>query len=242
LGHVSGLIAILAGGAGERLQRRKPLATLGGRPLIAHALAAARASGLDVIIVGKRSVTLPELGCEIVYEREQPRHPLCGVLAALAHAEQRAEQRAGGPPVVTVACDMPFLTGQLLAWLGAEPPLLRSAVARVDGRLQPLLGRYVPGDRPALARALRDGCSLTAAVLRLEPVFVEERELARFGDPQRLCFNVNSAEDLRLADAWLERPSQDAQARVATPRRGEEQPVGRLPGGRGDLGGVLEQL
>lgn len=242
MGYVTGLIAILAGGAGERLQGRKPLRTLGGRPLIYHPLAAARASGLGVIVVSKRSVALPELDCEIVYEPERPRHPLCGLLAALAHAEQLGEQRDGGLPVVIIACDMPFLTGPLLAWLGTTSPVLPAAVARVGGRLQPLLGRYLPAHRPALARALSGGCSLREAVLRLEPVIFEERELARFGEPQRLCFNVNSPEDLRLAEAWLERPSNSAAARAAAPGRGQAPPVGGLSGGRGDLPGAAKQL
>jgi molybdenum cofactor guanylyltransferase len=217
VGDVTGLIAILAGGAGERLQRRKALCALAGQPLICHPLGAARASGLEVIVVSKRSVTLPELGCEVVYEPERPRHPLCGLLAALAHAQQLGGARDGGPPVVTVACDMPFLTGQLLRWLAARPPGRRATVARVDGRIQPLLGRCYPAHRPELARALRDGCSLRESLLRLRPLILEERELARFGDPRRMCFNVNSPAEVRVAEAWLGGPA-DGSAPRAAPR------------------------
>jgi molybdenum cofactor guanylyltransferase len=216
VGDVRGLVAILAGGAGERLERRKPLASLGGRPLIQHALAAARASGLGVVVVSKPGVALGELDCELVYEPERPRHPLCGLLAALAQAEGRDREL----PVVAIACDMPFLTGPLLAWLAARRPASRAALARVSGRLEPLLGRYLPAQRPTLARALCDACSMRDAAMRLQPLIVEEHELARFGDPRRLCFNVNTAADLRVAEAWL----------------------GGLSGGRGDLRGAGEQL
>jgi molybdenum cofactor guanylyltransferase len=216
VGHVRGLVAILAGGAGERLQRRKPLAALGGRPLIQHALAAARASGLDVLVVSKPGVALGELAGELVYEPERPRHPLCGLLTALAHAGRRD----AALPVVAIGCDMPFLTGPLLAWLAARSPARRAAVAHVSGRLEPLLGRYLPAQRAVLARALDDGCSMRAAALRLEPLIVEEHELERFGDPRRLCFNVNTAADLRVA----------------------ERELGRLSGRRGDLRGAGEQL
>ena len=42
--------------------------------------------------------------------------------------------------MVVCACDMPYLTGELLAWLSRlEAPL---AVASAGGRIQPLLGRY----------------------------------------------------------------------------------------------------
>ena len=167
--------------------------------------------------MSKRSVTLPELDCEIVYEPEHPRHPLCGLLAALTHAEQLGKERDGHLPVVTVACDMPFLTGQLLAWLAVGSAAPGAVVARVGGRLQPLLGRYLPAHRPALEQSLRDGCSLREAVLRLQPVTLEERQLARFGEPQRLCFNVNSPEELRLARAWFEGRVDSLAARPAAP-------------------------
>jgi molybdopterin-guanine dinucleotide biosynthesis protein A len=242
MGDVAGLIAILAGGAGERLGGSKPLSPLAGRPLICHQLAAAHDSGLDVIVVSKRSVALPELDCEIVYEPERPRHPLCGLSTALARAEQLRGPRGSDTPVVTVACDMPFLTGRLLAWFATGSAPRRAMLARVDGRLQPLLGRYLPAHRPALARALRDGRTLQEAVLRLEPVVVEERELERFGDPRRLCFNVNSPADVRLAEAWLEGAPDSSTGPAAARGERTRPPAGGLPGGRSDPGGAAEQL
>jgi molybdenum cofactor guanylyltransferase len=241
MGDVGGLIAILAGGAGARLGCRKPLTSLAGRPLICHPLAAARDSGLDVIVVSKRSVALPELDCEVVYEPEQPRHPLCGLLTALTRAGSIGGMRGSDLPVVIVACDMPFLTGPLLAWFaaGSAPPA--AMVARAGGTLQPLLGRYLPAHRPTLVRALREGRTLREAVACLGPLVVEERELARFGDPQRLCFNVNSPGDLCLAEAWLA-DARDSSAVPAAGDEGERARAGGLSGGRSDLGGAAQQL
>ena len=190
------IVAILAGGRGERIGGEKALALLGGRALIHRPLAAAREAGLETIVVAKRASALPPLPEPVVHEPDAPSHPLCGVLAAL----ELAAARSPAPAVLLVACDMPFLTGPLLAWLAG---LDGAVMAHVGGRAQPLLARCLPAQLPALRRALAERRSLREAIGGLEPRIVDERELSRFGSPQRLCFNVNHAEDQALAEGWL---------------------------------------
>ena len=76
-------------------------------------------------------------------------------------------------------------------------------MAEVGERAQPLLSRCATEHLPALRKAFAEQRSLRAAIGALAPRIVSERELARFGDPARLCFNVNDAEDLRLAESWV---------------------------------------
>ena len=194
MGPSDAIVAVLAGGRAARLGQAKPLAELGGRALICHSLAAARDSAMPAVVVAKPSTSLPRLDCDVVFEPELPVHPLCGLVAALEFAERR-EYRS----VIAVACDMPFLTGPLLAWLASHGERERALVPRVGGHLQPLLARYPASQRPALQAALRQGCSLRDAVRRLDAAIAGEAQLARFGDPPRLCFNVNDADDLRVA-------------------------------------------
>jgi molybdopterin-guanine dinucleotide biosynthesis protein A len=203
------LVAILAGGRGSRLGGGKPAVRLGRLPLIGHALAAAREAGLEPVVVAKPHTTLPPLRCEVVYETADGHHPLHGLLAALAQAGARSPDCA----CLALACDMPFVTSPLLAWLvqtagarGDSPTRggpRDALVTRAGGHLQPLLARYFPWHRPALDEALRGGLSLTAAAESLGPQIASERELRRFGDPARLCFSVDSEEDLRLARRLL---------------------------------------
>jgi molybdopterin-guanine dinucleotide biosynthesis protein A len=190
------IVAVMAGGLGRRLGGAKPSAVLAGRPLICHPLAAAAEAGLEVIVVAKPSTVLPPLDVRVAHEPEQPRHPLCGLVAALRLAAARARP----PAVVAVACDMPFVTGPLLRWLAG---LDGAAMAHVGGRDQPLLGRWPVGGLPLVAQALAEGRPLRAGLAALEPTILEEGELSRFGDPVRLCFNVNDPADLRTAGRWL---------------------------------------
>jgi molybdenum cofactor guanylyltransferase len=183
------LAAVLAGGAGRRIGGAKPATRLGGRPLISYPVAAAVAAGLEVRVVAKRDSVLPPLDCAVIFEPDLPRHPLCGILAALEHAE--------GRPILALACDMPFLEPALLLWLAARRG---SAVVVADGRLQPLLARYAASDLAALEDALEQRLSATAAV---ELIGADRLAVARFGDPRWLCFNVNDAADIELAEHRL---------------------------------------
>jgi molybdopterin-guanine dinucleotide biosynthesis protein A len=190
------ILAVLAGGRGERIGGAKALVRLGDRPLIERPLAAAREAGLEAIVLAKRDTALPALEERVIHEPDAPRHPLCGVLAALDFAHQRTPPAA----VVLVACDMPFITGALLGWL-AE--LDGAAMAHVGGRAEPLLSRVEPSHRAPLRRALAERTSLRAALGELAPRILDAQAMSRFGDPARLCFSVNDAEDLLRAERWL---------------------------------------
>jgi molybdenum cofactor guanylyltransferase len=187
------IVAVLAGGRGERLGGNKAMAPLGGRPLIERPLAAARGAGLEAIVIAKRGTALPQLPERVHHEPESPQHPLCGVIAAL----DLAAERSPAPAVLLLACDMPFLTSPLLDWLAR---LDGTAMAEVGGRRQPLLARCSPEQLPVLRTALDGRRPLREAMSELAPRIVDESELWRFGDPERLCFNVNSPEDLQIAD------------------------------------------
>jgi len=196
MAHTGAIVAVLAGGRGRRLGGAKAMTPLGGRPLICHPLAAARDAGLETVVVAKRSTRLPPLRERVAHEPESPHHPLSGVLTAL----ELAATRSPAPAVLLLACDMPFLTSPLLGWLAR---LEGTSMTVLDGRPQPLLARCTPGHLPVLREALAERRSLTAAIEALSPRLVDERELARFGSPERLCFNVNDADDLRRAEEWL---------------------------------------
>jgi molybdopterin-guanine dinucleotide biosynthesis protein A len=190
------IVAVLAGGRGARLGGAKALALLGGRPLISWPLAAARDAGLEAVVIAKPSTPLPPLAEQVVHEPAQLRHPLCGVIAAL----ELAAARSPAPAVLLLACDMPFLTGALLGWLAI---IDGAAMVEVSGRPQPLLARCLPEHLPVLREALGAERSLSGSIGAIAARIVDEQELSVFGDPERLCFNVNDDADLRRAEGWL---------------------------------------
>jgi len=185
--------AVLAGGASRRMGTPKATLDLGGRPLLEYPLAAVQGAGLEPAVVAKPGSPLPPLAVPRWDEPAEPTHPLTGIVAALTAAR--------GRPVLAVACDMPFVTAELLADLAARAgPLV---VPEVDGRLHALLARWDPSLLPALRDALEREAPLHVVATELDAQRIDEAELRRFGDPARLLFNVNDPGDLDRAAAML---------------------------------------
>jgi len=192
----------------------KALAELASRPLVARVVATVGSAGLDPVVVAKPDSPLPRLDCRVLTEPSEPRHPLTGVLAALG--------ASAGRGVVAIACDMPLVPPKLLGWLAQlEEPV---AVCEVGGRLEPLLGRYSPDVADQLAGSLAAGAPMREAVAALDPFVIEEERVARFGDPARIFFNVNSPEDLAEAERLL-----GNSGRFGLPRRRREPDDSALP-------------
>lgn len=185
--------AVLAGGLGSRVGGEKAALKLGGSALVSYPLAELAAAGIEAVVCAKEGESLPALGVPVLREPAQPRHPLCGIVTALRAGE--------GRPVVVVACDMPFVASGLLRLLAEAPEPL--VVPVLGGRLHPLLGRYEPVLLPRLEAALQREAPVTRTIEALGPHHLQEEELARFGDPHRLLFNVNDAVDLKRAEGLL---------------------------------------
>lgn len=179
--------AVLAGGEGRRMGGPKAGLELAGRTLLGHAVAAARDAGLRPVVVARPDSRLPATDAEVWHEPSGgPRHPLAGIVAALA--------RAGEDGVVALACDTPLLPPRLLAQLAARDA---TTLVRAGGRLHPLPGRYTAAAAPALAAALAAEAPLrdTLAALGAEIL----------GEPDaNSLLNVNRPEDFERARALLE--------------------------------------
>jgi len=187
--------AVLAGGRSSRMGEPKAIVELAGRPLAARVAATVGSAGLEPVVVAKPDSPLPSLDCRVLTEPSEPRHPLTGLLAALG--------ASAGRGVVAIACDMPLVPARLLAWLAQQDDGERALVCEVGGRIEPLLGSYRPAAAESLARSLAAAESMREAVAALEPRVVGEGELERFGDPERIVFNVNTPEDVARAERLL---------------------------------------
>ncbi len=164
-----------------------------GRPLITYPVEAVRAAGLEPVVVAKPDSLLPDLSCRVVRDRDRGSHPAAGIVAAL--------RAAGGAPVVVLACDMPFVRPQLIDFLAGSDAAV--AIPRVGGRLEPLLARYAPSAMPMLEATIARAGALRDAIPALDPLIVDEAELARFGEPDRMTSNVNDRAELAAAERLL---------------------------------------
>ncbi len=183
--------AILAGGKSSRMGSPKALVELAGRPLISYPVAAARAAGLEPLVVAKASSPLPQLDCPIVTEPDLPAHPLAGIIAALEHL---------GEPVVVIACDLPLVPPVLIAELARREAEL---VVPADPRPQPLIARYAPGLLPRLHASLVMDEPLVKLVAEIGGEALPPDELRAFGDLEVMFANANDPAELSQIENLL---------------------------------------
>lgn len=149
---------------------------------------------------------MPSLDATWVSDPPGAAGPLAGLAAGLAAASH--------PRAIVVACDMPFLNERLLAHLLDSVQDCDAAVLLAGGVPQPLHAAYSRDCLPTVESLLRLGArSMRDLLPRLRVKYVSERRCREL-DPQGLsCFNLNTAEDLRLArQHWAYRPARVAAA------------------------------
>jgi molybdopterin-guanine dinucleotide biosynthesis protein A len=185
--------AVLAGGNADRLGGAKATARLGGRALIEYPLEALEAGQFEVVVVAKEKTPLPELDVPVWRDSTDSVHPIAGIATCL--------ERSDGRAVLVCACDLPFVTPQLVRHIARQPAAI--AVPAIGGRLHPLLGRYEPDVLETLKAGLENGKPLQDTIRALDLVLMGEAELEMFGDPERLLFNVNTPLDLARAEALM---------------------------------------
>lgn len=176
--------ALLAGGAGSRLGGSKPLAELDGRALMLHPLDVLIRVAERVAVVCKPHTPLAPLpaGVERWDEPAEPRHPLTGILHALARA---------GEPLLVCAADMPRITeGACRELLAAAGEGTLAAVATAGGSLVPTFAVYRPRAL-ALLRSAPPDAPLRRTVERLAPV--------RVPMPAAVVGSVNTPAELAAA-------------------------------------------
>lgn len=189
--------AILAGGGATRFDGRpKGLELVGGRRILDRLVAVcAEAFGSPPLLVANAPGATewrPDL--RLVPDLRPGLGAAGGIHTAVMVAPA---------PVVVVAWDMPFVTPALLrrlaAGLGQADAVLPESGARRG--MEPLCAAYGPACGPAIERALAAGDQRAIGFhpwIRVH--LLAEGELRACGDPARLFFNVNRAEDLVEAE------------------------------------------
>ena len=186
---------VLAGGSGSRLGGvPKGLLEVGGRRILDRVLDAI-SGACDALLLVSNDPAAAEWApaIPVVADVRSERGALVGIHAALAHA---------GGAVIVAAWDMPFLRVDLLLTLRALGERCRCAAIpeSLDGR-QALCAYYPPEARTTAELLLARGERRVGAFVDAlsEVAALSAAEVARFGDPKRIFFNVNTPHDLATA-------------------------------------------
>jgi molybdopterin-guanine dinucleotide biosynthesis protein A len=185
---------VLAGGKGSRLGGvNKALLEVGGRTNIERVLTTLGALCDDLVIVANDPALGEIAGARVVFDEQ----PHAGVLPALAQGLRTAERELA----IVVACDMPFLSRELLGEQLRRCERADVVIPMVDGRPEPMHAVYRA--RPcltAIREALRTGERRMISFLdRVRVTRLEEDELRAFDPELRSFFNTNTPEDFLRA-------------------------------------------
>jgi molybdopterin-guanine dinucleotide biosynthesis protein A len=168
---------VLAGGRSQRMGRDKALLAWGGRTLLEHVAGLVREAVGNVTVVGPPS-RYAGLGLRVIPDVVAGRGPLGGLYTALRDA---AAER-----VLIAACDMPYLTPELLRQLAATAG---DAVVTDSGRLHPLCAVYHRKLLPLVEGAIRAGA------LRMHDLLAAAAVRRVAADPAVVA-NLNTPQDL----------------------------------------------
>jgi molybdopterin-guanine dinucleotide biosynthesis protein A len=196
-------VLILAGGASSRMGQNKALAPFLGRPLIERVLAIARQLSDDILLVANDAPSYAGFGLPCIADQRPGWGPLMGLYSGLSAASNDL--------ALLVACDMPFLSLDLIHRLFDLAPGYDVVIPRSEDGLHPLHALYRRSTcLPAIAAAIAAGQRRMIAFH--SQVRVREApadELAAFDPTGFALMNVNTPADLTTAEhiarrAWYE--------------------------------------
>jgi molybdenum cofactor guanylyltransferase len=198
--RVSGVI--LAGGRSRRMGGApKALLPFGGRPLIEHIAETLRSVLPDCLVVTNTPEVYGSLGLPMVGDVFPEGGSLGGIYSGL--------RAASGDAALCVACDMPFLSAPLVAYLAGRAAEADVVIPDAGGELQTLHAVYGKSCLPAMERRLLAGqLKIVGFFEDVRVVRIPADTVKRFVDPDLAFTNLNTPEDLARARAlWGRRPA-----------------------------------
>lgn len=189
--------AILAGGAASRFGAKpKGLEKVGGERILDRVVRNVQAAtgNRPLLIANHEEASEWIDGLEVTGDIYRECGSLGGVYTAVAHHES---------PVLVVAWDMPFLTVDFLAEIIRRSPDTDVCIPESNGPLgvEPMCAVYGPACREPIKAQLDDEDYRATGfhdAVRVELLPLAEAE--RFGDVEKLFFNINTPRDLERAE------------------------------------------
>ncbi|MBU8897279.1 molybdenum cofactor guanylyltransferase [Corallococcus sp. M34] len=194
--HPDVTLALIAGGRGTRLSGvAKGLLVVEGLTVMERQLALAPLFA-EVVLVANAPEPYARFGLRTVPDAIAGKGAPGGVHAALGAART--------PWVFAVACDMPFVSAEVVrAVLAARREDVDAVCGEVAGRWEPLLAVYRARLAGAWGDALAEDPSLRRLLERARTQVLPESELRAVDPRLRAWVNVNTHEELALHSVSL---------------------------------------
>jgi molybdopterin-guanine dinucleotide biosynthesis protein A len=193
---------VQAGGKSTRMGGApKALMDLGGRRIVERVVAAIAPVVDDVLVVTNTPELYAFLGLPMVGDVFPDHGSLGGIYSGLS--------AASGDAAFTVACDMPFLSPDVVRLVTARAGEADVVIPRVGDQLETLHAAYGKACLPAMERRLREGrLKIVGFFDEVRVLQIDEAAVRCVADPAVVFMNVNTPEELaRARDLVMKRPS-----------------------------------
>lgn len=191
---------ILAGGQSQRMKRNKALLELGQQKFIENIADKLVPPCKNIIISTNNPEEYRFLGYKMVADELPQRGPLSGIHAALKASDYAYN--------FIVPCDMPFLNRELVKFILEESRGFDVTIPKLGEYIEPLYGVYHKNCIEAIEKQLLEGQKKKVSDFypQIKVKYIGERELAGFGDLEKIFYNVNTPEELKGAQKLFEKP------------------------------------
>ena len=188
--------AVQAGGRSSRMGEDKALLDLAGKPLYRHVMERLDGLGDEMFLTSNNSELLELDDVRVVPDADPGAGALNGLLTALVAAR--------GSHVLAAACDMPFVSRELFAYMLKRMDCYDVVVPCPGGCYEPLHAVYARTAVPAVQAALSDGRKRMVSFFKeVRVLLIGDAVLKRFDPDGMVFFNINTPEDLITAERYL---------------------------------------
>ncbi len=170
--------------------RNKALLEIDGQRIVDRQLAVLAPLAGEVLLVTGDPVPYSGVrGARVVLDRHPGLGPLAGIQAAFYASAADA--------LLVIACDLPFLDGNLVRLVRDHAPGAQAVVPRLGERPQPLHARFARSALPAIdARLARGALRVMDLLAELDVTWLDEPALRAVDPTLRGLTNVNTPEEL----------------------------------------------
>lgn len=180
---------ILAGGENTRMPVPKAFIKVDGQRIIERTLGVLRGIFTDVAVVTNEPGAFAFLGAPLLGDVYSTRGPMTGILTALLNSRH--------PWVFVCACDMPFISGNIIRTMSLKRAGFHAVVPVGGRRPEPLFAFYAKGLTAAMERAVLRGDKRLGDFLNTKRVQYINVPESGTDNPDALSFiNLNTPLDV----------------------------------------------
>ena len=183
---------ILSGGKSSRMGTNKALLKINDKTNIERIRDRLKPHFDDIILVTNNSEDYRFLGLKMTKDQFPGMGPLAGLHAGLSVSDYETN--------IIVACDMPFVSGELAETFCSKLSGHDAVVPVIHGKQQPLFAVFQKGITPIIEKCLLDEKLRMKHLLdHLNVYYVTEKELPGFNDLEQIFFNMNDPDEYKDA-------------------------------------------